>query len=280
METDAKGRARLRRRAFREHSGMNLPYSDDTSATYENFTAVCPLCRATNIFNRASDLKTFKPIGFRTVSCQVCGGSFNINNDSANAAHEMLLFDCFEFMNRKRYIHCVLSVAQAYEVFFNHFLRVQLVYRAFAREGSSDHSHLNRVLTRLYERTKRLTFEPMRRLVLRLLVDNEAPGSLAQSEAIIANFPKKPPIVPEQDLRSVGDMPLRELLLRLHATEINKLRNQVIHKQAYRPTLQEAKRVHEEATEILHGLTGHLCMLGDDINWYISGEGRIAESGR
>ncbi|MGD0949607.1 MAG: hypothetical protein ABSA52_19540 [Candidatus Binatia bacterium] len=259
---------------------MNLPYSDDTNATYENFEAVCPLCRDTNIFNRASDLKTFKPIGFRTVSCQACGGSFNINGDSANVAHEMLLFDCFEFMKRKRYIHCVLSVAQAYEAFFNHFLRVQLIYRAFAREGSSDLSHLNRVLTQLYERTKQLTFEPMRRLVLRLLVDNEAPESLAQSEAIIANFPRKPPIVPEQNLRSADDVPLRDLLLRLHATEINKLRNKVIHKQAYRPTVEEAKHVHEEATEILHGLAGYFCMLGDDINWYISGEGSLGESRR
>jgi len=59
------------RRDVREHRGMNILCSDDTNATYENFTAVCPLCRATNIFNRASDLKTFKPIGFRTVSCQV-----------------------------------------------------------------------------------------------------------------------------------------------------------------------------------------------------------------
>ena len=98
-----------------------IPYSKKMEQTYENFVADCPDCGMRNIFNRASDLQTFEPIGFRTVICQACQRPFNINNDAINAAHEMLLSGCFALIERKEYMQCVLSVAQAYEVFFSHF---------------------------------------------------------------------------------------------------------------------------------------------------------------
>jgi hypothetical protein len=68
-----------------------------------------------------------------------------MNGDSINPAHDMLLFDCHELIERKRYMQCVLTVAQAYEVFFNHFLHVQVLYRAFARGGDDDQGELRGV---------------------------------------------------------------------------------------------------------------------------------------
>jgi len=115
-----------------------VPYSRNMDPTYENFGAQRPHCGENNIFNRASDLQTFQPIGFRTVNCQACDCQFNINNDSVNAAHQMLLTASYGFVERKQYMQCVLSVAQAYEIFFGHFLYIQLVYRAFANDDSRD----------------------------------------------------------------------------------------------------------------------------------------------
>jgi hypothetical protein len=56
----------------------NLPEARTTHTSYENVVAECPLCHSENIFNRASDLGTFKPIGRHNVSCQnaECGKQF------------------------------------------------------------------------------------------------------------------------------------------------------------------------------------------------------------
>jgi hypothetical protein len=127
----------------------------------------------------------------------------------------------------------------------------------------------------LYHRVEKFTFEPMRRLVLRLAVDRAAPESLADAQAAIDALPKRNdvPQVPRQDIEAVHEDRLRALLLLLQDADAVDLRNKVVHKEAYRPKLDEAKRVLDEAREILHGLTGHL-RLGYDANWYIGMAGR------
>ncbi len=254
---------------------MSLPYAREKETTYENFVAVCPHCGRKNRYNRASDLKTFAPIDFLTVTClsTACGRAFNINGDTINPAHQMLLFDCHELMRRKQYMQCVLSTAQAYEVFFNHFLHVQLLYRAFEADSGRDLRRLNLLAEQLYGKVQRLTFEPMRRLFLKLVVESTAPTSLAEAETIIPNLAEKPPEMRKEAIEGVADEGLRGLLLQLHIASINKLRNRVVHKYAYRPTAEEAEAAHNEAAGILHGLTWRLRLRGD-ANWYISQPGR------
>jgi hypothetical protein len=48
---------------------MIYPYSKKISSNYENFIAVCPICEVENTYNRVTDLKTTKPISFKTVKC-------------------------------------------------------------------------------------------------------------------------------------------------------------------------------------------------------------------
>lgn len=232
-----------------------------TTATYENFIAECPSCGATNTFNRASDLHTLRPIDFHQVTCQRCNQPFSISGDCVNVAHEMLLFDCHAFIERKQYMQCVLTVAQAYEVFFSHFLYVQLLFRAFAKDENRDMPRLNGLIQLLYRRIKGLPFEPMRRLVLRMIVDAVAPPSLADAERVVLNIPRKirdiHPVV-RAEIDDMNDRRLRTLLLKLLHADPNVLRNRVVHKDAYRPTEAETRRVHREAREILFGLTGRL----------------------
>jgi hypothetical protein len=128
---------------------------------------------------------------------------FKINKDSADAAHQMLLSACYTFIERKQYMQCVLGVAQAYEVFFGHFLYVQLIYRAFAKDSSHDLRCLSHLKNQLYERVQQFTFEPMRRLFLRLVVDGVAPASLADAKAAIDALPKKKvSFVPRQSIEA------------------------------------------------------------------------------
>lgn len=255
---------------------MTIRYSTSTEATFENLIAVCPDCSYRNIFNRATDLQTFAPVDFRQVSCQQCGCPFNINGDTINAAYEMLLFDCAEFFERKRYVQCVLNVAQAYEVFFNHFLHVQLVYRPFGKDANRDIKLLNELGRVLYKRVHGFSHRAMRDLVLRLIVERVAPDSSQAAKAAIAAIPLRQneiaPVTPES-IASVNDERLRPLLLRLLNAEANRLRNRVVHKDAYRPTLAEAERVYKEAREILFGIAARLG-LGYDATWYLRTSGR------
>jgi hypothetical protein len=55
----------------------------------------------------------------------------------------------------------------------------------------------------------------------------------------------------------------------LKTTGINTLRNRIVHKQAYRPTREEAQLALEETGSLLFPLSHHL-ELYDDINWYMS----------
>jgi hypothetical protein len=252
------------------------PYSGKTMATYENFIADCPVCRCTNIFNRASDLRTFRPIAFRQVTCQQCGCPFSINGDSINAAYQMLLFESHDFIQMKRYMQCVLTVAQAYELFFNHFLYEQLLYRTFAIDRERDLPQLNRLTSLLYRRVRQLTFEPMRKLVLRMIVDGVAPQSLAAAERAVLAIPDSASAVQKVsrgEIEGVGDGRLRILLAKLLDADANVIRNRVVHKDAYRPKEAEARRVHGEAQEILFGLTARL-RLGRSIEWYANARGR------
>jgi len=41
----------------------DVPVAKKKYASYENFVAECPWCCKEIIFNRASDLRTFEPIG-------------------------------------------------------------------------------------------------------------------------------------------------------------------------------------------------------------------------
>jgi hypothetical protein len=93
-----------------------VPYAERKRTSYENFVAQCPWCGHESIFNRATDLKELSPIAFRTVSCLslVCGKPFNINGDSVNSAHEMLVFDRYELLQLKHYMNCILTLTQAY----------------------------------------------------------------------------------------------------------------------------------------------------------------------
>jgi hypothetical protein len=102
------------------------------------FEAECPYCSHWNIFNRISDLNDTQPIAFKTVACTSCHKRFTINGDHINAAYETLIFDCYKLMSLKRYSYCILNLVQAYEAFFSQYLRVELLYKPFARSGSYD----------------------------------------------------------------------------------------------------------------------------------------------
>lgn len=236
--------------------------------SYENYVAECPWCGADSIFNRASDLLTFEPIAGRDVSCLSvdCGKPFRIVGDSVNNPHEMLIYDCYELIERKHYMNCILSLAQAYEVFFSLFFRVELLYKPFGADPNLDLPEMNRLGEELQKKTN--TFAPMRALFLQHMVTGRSPKNLAESADMIKALPDRPGDPKDATIESLSDAKLVPLLMALKATGINTLRNRIVHKQAYRPTREEAESALKDTENILFSLQGHL-QLYDDINWYM-----------
>jgi hypothetical protein len=183
----------------------------------------------------------------------------------------MLIFDCDELIERKHYMNCILSLTQAYEIFFNLFLRVELLYKPFWADANWELADLNKLADELRGKIENHVFHSMRRLFLQHLVNGRSPKDLAEAKlfvaALLSNNPKNPD---DADIDKLGDAELASLLKALRATTIHKLKNRIVHKEAYRPTRNEAMSTIEETKNILLPLTGHLKLRDDDINSYMS----------
>jgi hypothetical protein len=249
----------------------DIPLASNKRTSYENFAAECPYCGRESIFNRASDLRTFEPIAGRDVLCLNvdCGKPFRIVGDSVNNPHEMLIFDCYELVERKHYMNCILSLTQAYEVFFSLFFRVDLLYKPLGADPNLDLTEMNRLAEELQNKTKEHTFGRMRSLFLQHLVNGRSPNNLAESAAVIAALCERPGNPKDTAIENLGDAKLVPLLMALKATNIHTLRNRIVHKRAYRPTRQETEAALHETRNILFPLTDRL-QLYDDINWYMT----------
>jgi hypothetical protein len=253
-------------------------------ATYENFFASCPTCGSENIFNRASDLRDLDLIVDRQVNCRrpECRQPFYLSGDVVSPAYEMLIFDCYELLERKHYAYCILNLAQAYEVFFAQYLRVELLYKPSACDPEKDINLLNELMNRLYAKTEKLTFEPMRNLFLRLVLQRRRPASLHEAEDDINLLPCTPGPPPDDDIagaRLFNNRRIPQVLFRLKACKVAALRNQVVHKSAYRPTLDEVNDALRETREVLFVLPRDLGAQTDDLNWYMRRAGSRDASG-
>ena len=246
-----------------------IPIAEKRRTSYENFVAECPSCGHECIFNRASDLCTFEPIAGLNVSCQSekCHKPFRLVSDSVNERHEMLIHDCYELLERKQYMNCILNLALAYETFFSLFLRVELLYKPFAVDpGQLD--RLNLLSKKLENKIKRYTFHPMRALFLWQITKQRSAATFDEAEEIIKAFPGDSKSPEDSEIEALSDAKLIPLLKALRDTTIHELRNNVVHKQAYRPTREEVKDSLKETRSILFPLTNRL-RLHDDPNLYL-----------
>lgn len=247
----------------------DVPVAKKKYASYENFVAECPWCCKEIIFNRASDLRTFEPIGGRDVLCLStdCRQPFRIVGDVINSPHEMLIFDCYELVERKHYMNCILSLVQAYEVFFSLFLRVELLCKPFGAAPRQKLTDLNQLSEKLHDKIKKYAFTDMRALFLEHMVNRTLPKNLTEAAAVVAKLPKHPREPKDAAIESLGDAKLVPLLKAVKATGIHTLRNRVVHKQAYRPTREEVEEAIKETRSVLFPLTHHL-NLYDEVKRY------------
>lgn len=103
--------------------------------SYENIETTCPNCASNCVLNRISDLKTRMPVAGKEVPCPECGRPFWLLGDTLNAGYEAMVHDAAHLLRRNDYMLSVVRACQAYEMLFALYLRVELVYRPFARSS-------------------------------------------------------------------------------------------------------------------------------------------------
>lgn len=250
---------------------MKIPKALKYNPTYENFEADCPYCDSLNIYNRASDLRDFKLITNETVVCQnsKCQKIFQIGGDYISPAWKMLILDCFKLKEQKQYAYCILNLSQAFEMYFALFFRVNLLYKPYGLEQEYNLGKLNQLLKLLFNKTKSWTYKPLRKTFINLIKQEINPKTLTESSNIIEGlerYSKKEPS--DLEIENIKDKKLSNTLLLLKKCSIDSLRNDVVHKNGYRPTLEKVENAEEESTKILYSLDKCLNVLSDDLYLY------------
>lgn len=246
-----------------------IPDTTAKRTSYENIVAECPHCSTENNFNRATDLETFQPIAEKDVRCQEdsCGTPFRIVGDSINPAYQMLLLDCTNLREEKRYMACILNIAQAYEMFFALYFRVTLLCRPFGNDENQDLKRLNELSVEMSKKLRRHAFGNLRALFLSRIIKNSDPTNLADAAVQISHLPQKPQSPKNSAISAIPDPMLVPLMRAIKTTEIPTIRNAVVHKGGYRPKLKDVEAALSEAKKTLMRLHNVLD-LKEDLNFY------------
>ena len=211
-------------------------------ADYEVVRVVCPWCSHPNSLSRISDLHDLSPISYREVRCGQadCGSAFSINGDTVGPAYQMFLYGSYDFIRSKRYSFAVLSAVQSLEVFFDHAVRELWLLKVFDQARSpGDLEELNEALELLFIKTTKFAYQDMRNLFFQAAV-SPRPGTVREGRMLVEAIPERPPTPGDGVLEgALGG--LAALLIRLKACTLHELRNQVVHKRAYRPTREQAE---------------------------------------
>ena len=229
---------------------------------YETIAARCDRCGSLCTFNRVDDIGDPGPYySGRYVVCTECGGPFWVSGDAIYPAYELLVFDAEEHMRSKHYMLCVMSLAQAWEMFFATFCYSNYLYRPYYRDPRR-HDRLERfdgLTERLADVIRGFTFEPLRNVLVNTVLEGVRPRTLEESEAAIArirdgDFGGHPA---KERVEAFTDPSRRAVLLQLRGLRIGELRDRVIREDAYRPHRAEVEECAEEI-RVLYRAKGRL----------------------
>jgi len=237
------------------------PYATTTAFTHENITAACPLCHHSNTFNRVTDLRDTNPVDLKRVRCQSCAEPFFINGDSINPVYEKLFFEACDSYRRKRYRECIIGLVTSLENLLFSALTKLLIEAPFANEHTPDWEKLSLLQQQLSHHVERWTFPRLRDAVINAFTH----GRPATTEAAAHRITTLSPELDQNALARLQDPRLATLFKQLRAITVTDLRNNVLHKHAYRPTHDETARAVTETETVLYGVMVALRLDHDDV---------------
>src|SRR5829696_499651 len=180
---------------------------------YETITARCDECGSLSVLNRVDDIGDPGPYYSGCyVGCTECGTPFWVFGDAIEPAYELLLLDAEEHMRAKQYMLCVMSLAQAWEMFFATFAYSHYLYRPFHRNARypGRTERFDGLAKQLGDAIWNFTFHPLRNVLLNTVVEGVRPRTLDESEIAIArirgdNFDQRPTKAPTKTLTGPAD---------------------------------------------------------------------------
>jgi transposase-like protein len=212
--------------------------TDIKIAGYENIYVDCPYCKYENIFNRVSDLdgKGDDISRLDNIVCQSCGGQFSILSDTITTAkYQWFINELPIYKKQKQYRLYILNLCQAIECFFELAIINQVVDRNSNlrdERGCIKSDQYNKAIKDINQKTvydlckkgskkkkfEKATFRDLKNIFLYLF----------EGERRNDNGKLK------EDRRE-------ETFQEIKKTKINTMRNDVVHKKAYRPNLKEVE---------------------------------------
>ena len=233
------------------------------SKDYETITARCDECGSLCNFNRVVDIGDPGPYSGRYVGCTVCGRPFWISGDAMDPAYELFIFDAEKHMRAKHYMLCVMSLAQAWEMFFATFVYSNYLYRPFYRDAgySQRFERFEGLAVLLGDAIQKFTFDPLRNVLVNTVVEGVRPRTLDESEVAIAriegdDFGQRPA---KARVEAFPDPSVRTVLLQLQGLRIGELRDRVVREDAYRPHRAEVEECGDEI-RVLYRAKGRLAV--------------------
>jgi ferredoxin len=234
------------------------------SKDYETITARCGECGSLCTFNRVDDIGDPGPYySGRYVACTECGRPFWVFGDTIDPAYELLIFDAEQHIRRKRYMLCVTSLAQAWEMFFATFVYSNYLYRPFYRDvrHPEKRERFDYLVEQLGDAIRKFTFDRLRNVLVNTVVEGVRPRTLDEIEVAIAriqgdNFAQQPAKV---RVDAFADSSVRAVLLQLQGLRIGELRDRVVREDAYRPHRAEAEECGDEI-RVLYRAKGRLAV--------------------
>lgn len=249
---------------------MSMPCVEIIYADYENFDVECPHCNERIRYNRASDLNDLVTKSRWEVKClnQRCQKMFAAIYDTGGPKWKMVLYDCERLKKEKRFIHCGLNLCQALEMFFSSYLHKKLLYELYS--ANRDIGEFEESESFLDDLIKNYTFSGLRKLFLHYVLLNRTFPSWSEVKLEISSIPKISHEPTNELIDQSSNPKIKELLERLKQVKTPQLRNDAVHKSAYRPTLEEINLVQDETMEILENLNLELDVYEDPYYYWVT----------
>ena len=217
-------------------------------AGYENIYVDCPYCKKENIFNRISDLQNNNCMSrLDDIKCQSCGQDFSILGDAiTNAKFRWFIDELPIFKKRKEYRLYILNLCQGIECFFSQAIINKLIDRNFGLRDETGEIIIdkwNEAKNDLDKKTvnnlsgKGSGLSKTKKDKSKEVIFNKA--SFDHLRQIFIFQYKKGKEKDNGNLSKMKEDKRKEFFGLIKKTKVNVIRNKIIHKQAYRPSLGE-----------------------------------------
>lgn len=246
---------------------------------YETATAVCDHCGFRCVFNRIADIGHPGPYDGRYVSCFGCGEEFWICGDIINPAYDLFISSAEEAFRAKRYMLCVASLAQAWELFFSAFAYSNYLYHPYFESASLPRNleRANRLSVQLHDAMRKFTFAPLRNVLINTVLKRLHPQTLQEGEVAISRITDEGfgNDASDADVENFPDAKIRDLLKGIKHLRIGELRNKVVHHGAHRPQRAEVEKSLRDETTLMREAKRALRVYGFDEHSVVRARRRI-----